>query len=115
MVKINGKEVIFSTSFIMQAGESAAIAPAELLGSSLRLNAVEKDVNLSDPERDVEVAANGQELALTFPFLKNGLNNSMELRDYANMQAGKLYFRIAMQSVGIAMLVHLDVHFVNNP
>jgi hypothetical protein len=110
MLKIAGKEVILSKSFLIGSNEEAIIAPPELQGIQIRIITIGMASTVatgSDPF--IAKMDNGQ-VTISFPFADVGLLSAEII--YMNMSNsdGKFGCRFAGQSLGgKMMLIHFDL------
>jgi len=114
MQQINGNEVILSRSFIMWEGESLLVTPDDWKGISFRLNAVSKDIDDPAMADDLASSISGSQITYDFAFLRNGQTDALRQSDFISVQGARLMARLARQSVGVAMLVQIDVHYVRD-
>jgi hypothetical protein len=106
MLTVGGKEVIFSTSFLMAPNDEAVLAPPELHGASMRLHASARAGNPGDFRNDIV----GMEARMAIPFMPQGGSFSVALPTMAAGAAGKATARLAAQGLGGCMVVYLDVY-----
>lgn len=111
MLKVAGKEVFFSKSFMVEPGEEAVLAPVELKGASIRFSAANKG-ETSGPESKPHVGAEAQ---LSVPYLENGGSFSSGLTDMATTPEGKIIGRYAGQRVGSFTMVQIELYLERTP
>jgi hypothetical protein len=112
MLKINGKEVIYSTSFVMEKGDDVVLNPPGVIGRSIKIVAPQNASAIGEGTQGF--AADESDLAqsvITVPFADKG-NFVVELKDgQLASKKGPLSCRIAGYTLGArAMLVHFDLH-----
>lgn len=106
MVKVNGKEVLFSTSFIVGPNEEAVLTPAELRGTSITIHAVEQaaDANASA----LKIDGSPGNAKITLPFVQSGaFSGALEM---GMSGKDKVTGRIVAQGFNGAMIVHFAMY-----
>jgi len=106
MLKVGGKEVIFSTSFLMGPNDEAILAPPELHGASMRFRASGRAGNPGDFRNEIV----GLEARISMPFMPQGGSFSVGLAQIATAADGRATARLAAQGLGGFMVVYLDVY-----
>jgi hypothetical protein len=114
MLNLGGKNVVYSRSFIMGEGETAVLSPPELFGARLRIETPNKGIATPGVEGDFEFSASEGQLSISCAFLSNGAAHAQRVPPFATLETGSYGLRIARQSIGVAMLVHVDVFFEPN-
>lgn len=107
MLKINGKELTFSKSFLLERDEEAVLSGPEFGGETLRLSTFQYIPGMSS-KSDVKAELKNGEAVLKMPFLENGSFATGLQLELNNQSSLKL--RVAGQSVGGHFLVQLDVY-----
>lgn len=107
MLRINGKELTFSKSFLMERGEEAVLSGPESSGETLRLTTFQYIAGMSS-ESDVKAELKDGEVHLRMPFLEKGsfaTGMQLELNNKSSMA-----IRVGGQGMGGKFLVHLDIY-----
>jgi hypothetical protein len=107
VLTINGKELTFSKSFLMERGEEAVFTGPEFSGETLRLSTFQYIPGMSS-ESDVKAKLENGEVHLRMPFLEKGsfaTGLQLELNNKSSVS-----IRIGGQSLGGKFLVHLDIY-----
>lgn len=107
MLMINGKELTFSKSFLMERGEEAVFTGPEFSGETLRLTTFQYIAGMSS-KSDVKAELKDGEAVVKMPFLENGSFATalqLELNNKASVKV-----RVAGQSMGGHLLVQLDIY-----
>lgn len=107
MLKINGKELTFSKSFLLERGEEAIFTGPEFSGETLRLTTFQYIPGMSS-KSDVKAELKDGEAVVKMPFLENGSFATalqLELNNKANVKV-----RVAGQSMAGHLLVQLDIY-----
>jgi len=106
MVKINGKEVLFSTSFIIGSNEEAVLSPAELKGTSITIHAVEQAAEATQQALKLDGKPGNAKISL--PFVQNGaFSGALEM---GMSGKDKVTGRIVGQGFNGAMVVHFAMY-----
>ncbi|MFC4931892.1 hypothetical protein [Massilia sp. GCM10023247] len=106
MVKVNGKEVLYSTSFIIGPNEEAVLSPAELKGTSITIHAVEQAADAAQPALKIDGKPGNAKI--TLPFLQGGaFSGSLEM---GMSGKDKVSGRVVGQGFNGAMLVHFAMY-----
>lgn len=106
MLKVNGKDVLFSTSFIIGPGEEAVLSPAELHGTTLTIHAVEQAGEANASGLKIEGTSGNAKISL--PFLTAGaFSGGLEM---GTSGKGKVTGRLVGQGFNGAMLVHFAMY-----
>lgn len=110
MLKVAGKEVLFTTSFTLGKGEEAVLTPNETPGIRFEINTT---VSAAPTTEDFKIDAKGDYAKMTIPFIsENSLSSGFGL---GNVGPGTLTGRIIGQGVGDFMVVHMDVYLERTP
>lgn len=105
MLKINDKELVYSTSFTLEPGERATLTPTELPGATIVIQTV---VKASPSSEDIQIVTAGNTATVTVPFLQtSSLSTGVHLGE---MRQGSIDGRLVGLSVVGGMLIHLDVY-----
>jgi len=107
MLKINGKELTFSKSFLLERGEEAVFTGPEFSGETLRLTTFQYIPGMSS-KSDVKAELTDGEAIVKMPFLENGSFATalqLELNNKAHVKV-----RVAGQSMAGHLLVQLDIY-----
>lgn len=107
MLKINGNEVTYTKSFLLERGEEAILSGPELSNETLRLSSFEYMAGMSS-KADVRAELVDGAVALRMPFLDKGSFATTLQLELNNKSTMKL--RIAGMGVGGNLLVQLDVY-----
>lgn len=107
MLKINGKELSFSKSFLLERGDEAVFTGPEFSGETLRLTTFQYIPGMSS-KSDVKAELKDGEAVVKMPFLENGsfaTTLQLELNNKSNVKV-----RVAGQSMAGYLLVQLDIY-----
>jgi hypothetical protein len=106
MLKVNGKEVLFSTSFIIGPGEEALLSPAELRGTKITIHAVEQPDEAAPAALKIEGVSGNAKISL--PFLNGGgFSGTLEM---GMSGKDKVTGRVVGQGFNGAMVVHFAMY-----
>jgi hypothetical protein len=111
MLKVNGKEVLYSTSFIIGPGEEAVLAPPQFQGSKITIHAVQQADEAAPSPLKIEGSTGNAKISL--PFLNGGafsggLEMGMSGKD-------KVTGRVVGQGFNGAMVVHFAMYIERQP
>ncbi len=111
MLKINNKEVFFSTSFIIGPNEEALLSPAELRGTKITIHATEIE---GDPTpSDLKIDGGTGNARISLPFLHGGAFTGN--LDLGMWDKDKVTARLVGQGVNGAMIVHFAMYIEREP
>ena len=106
MLKVNGKDVLFSTSFIIGANEEAVLSPAELHGTKLTIHAVEQAAEAAPSALKIEGSTGNAKISV--PFIQaSAFSGSLEM---GMSGKDKVTGRLVCQGFNGAMLVHFAMY-----
>ncbi len=112
MLKIGGKEVIYSKSFVMKKGEEVLMTPPGVIGRSIKIVATQ-DATTFGPGTQAFSAdeSNVYLTVINLPFANQGQFVVELERGQLASEKGPLSCRISGFTLGdTAMLVHFDLH-----
>jgi hypothetical protein len=112
MLKINGKDVIYSTSFVMKKGDDVVLTPPGVIGRSIKIVAPQDATAIGSGKEGFHADESDVHLTvLTVPFADDGhFVVELEQGQLCTVK-GQLSCRIAGYTLGgNAMLVHFDLH-----
>lgn len=112
MLKINGNEVIYSTSFVMKKGDEVVLTPPGVIGRSIKIVAPQDASAIGDGKQGFHADESDVHLSvITVPFADKGMFVvGLEQGQLCTVK-GPLSCRIAGDALGgNAMLVHFDLH-----
>jgi len=111
MLKINGNEVIFSTSFLMAKGDNVVLAVPEAPGFSVVIVS-EKFESEWPPGAPSFIARHlVNQIIGEVPFVQGAADFDTEFRSPQFLSAkGPLNCRVSGHRAGSRMLVHVDIH-----
>ena len=105
-MKVNGKEVLYSTSFIIGPGEEALLSPPELRGTKITIHAVEQPDEAAPAALKIEGATGNAKISL--PFLNGGAFSGR--LDLGMSGKDKVSARVVGQGFNGAMVVHFAMY-----
>lgn len=112
MLKINGKEVIYSTSFVMAKGDEVVLTPPGVIARSIKIVAPQEASAIGEGKEGFYADESDlTQSVITVPFADKGyFVVELEKGQLASTK-GPLSCRIAGYTLGAtAMLVHFDLH-----
>ena len=122
MFTVNGREVIFQVSFMLEHDGVATVdlpinpgvvAKFEILQLPTELQDFQSSDVRSDRsnwERVINTNANGNFMTFSMPYLREHVANVTPVFDFGETAGGMLSARIGRQQLAGAMLVHLEVY-----
>ncbi|MDB5746365.1 MAG: hypothetical protein JWP72_1213 [Massilia sp.] len=111
MLKVNGKEVLYSTSFIIGPGEEAVLAPAELRGTKITIHAVEQPDGAAPAALKIEGVTGNAKISL--PFLNGGAFSAV--LEMGMSGKDKVSARVVGQGFNGTMVVHFAMYLEREP
>ena len=111
MLRVNGKEVVYSRTFVIGRGETAVLTEPALPGFGLQFYS---DEALANVQEKFKVEQVGEFAKFSFPFIE-GTGLSFESKDFATSIVGKYSLRATAQGMGVTMLLHIDVYLDPTP
>ena len=107
MLKIAGKPLTSSRSFLLAPGEEATLTGPELAGGTLRFTTFEVKAT-HDLNQEMQAALANGVASIKLPLLKEG--SFATTVDLKLGESGKLSARIAGQTLGGHLFVHVDIY-----
>jgi hypothetical protein len=112
MLKVNGKDVIFSKSFVMKPNDQVSLKVPEIIARDIKIITSGAVSSLPPDAKPFYVdEADDRSTVLTIPFADvNGFVFELAQSQFATVK-GPVSLRMSSLSLGAtAMLVHIDVH-----